>query len=423
MIKSPWAVLLCKFNDDSTEPFTRDYYEDLFTVSGVGTQNMVDFFRDISHGSLDLSDSRVFGWYTLNKKRSEYVGSGANPSGRNDLINWARQAATAKGDDLSRYVSVVVCMNVSTDLFGGGNGVVCDNGSTDPRYLGQEMGHFYGLDHSRAETIQPCGDDSGVDYKDFWDVMSTAGCAFSASHPRYNFIGPGLNAANMASRGWLDESRVWKTNSQSFDTVITLRPLHRRDLSGFLSARLGEYLVEFRNKDSWDAAIPKPAVLIHRFEDNHSYLMSANSGKQDLGVGDVFGRAIEVPGVFSTVSNIEVLEINANQQFAKIRLHHHGIRINYINPEEQPFRNPGVAYGVILGGVISPVSRNSPLLKTLEHIALYESSETISSVQLQNAVRLEMLSSILTLAQDQMQALQAFRQPASPQKIQECEGK
>ncbi len=407
MIKSSWAVLLCKFNDDLTEPFTRDYYEDLFTASGVGSQNMVDFFRDVSHGNLDLSDTRVFGWYTLNQKRSEYTGLAT----RNDLLNWARQAATVNEDDLSQYVSVVVCMNIQTDLFGGGAGVVCDNLSTDPRLLGQEMGHFYGLDHSRADTIEPCGDDSTIDYKDFWDVMSTAGCAFSAPHPRYSLIGPGLNAANMASRGWLDESRVWDMSNRSFNTVVQLRPLHRRDLPGYLAARLGDYLVEFRNKEGWDAAIPRPAVLIHRFEDNHSYIVSANDGEQDLVGGSVFGTAIEIPGVLSDTRGIEVLEINADQQFAKVRLHRLSTRVNYIVPEERPFRNPGVAWAVIVDNNIFRISPRSPLLKTLEHVALYENSEAISSVQLRNAVRLEALSAIVALAQDQIQTLQAFRQP------------
>jgi hypothetical protein len=181
-------------------------------------------------------------------------------------------------------------MNVPTDLFGfiDGTGVGCDNLSMDPARLG-EMGHVYGLDHSRADTVIACGNDSEMDYKDFWDVMSTAGCAHSAQHPRYGFIGPGLNAANMASRGWLDESRVWQTSDNSFDRPVTLRPLHRRDLPGYLAARLGKYLVEFRSKESWDAEITRAAVLIHRFEDNHSYIVSANNGDQDLVAGSVFG--------------------------------------------------------------------------------------------------------------------------------------
>ncbi len=148
MILSPWAVLLCKFKDDNSEPYGRQRYEDLFTGSGLGKLNMVDFFRDMSHGKLDLSGSEVFGWYTLDKNRSEYTGLGS----RNDLIDWARQKATAGGVNLSRFFSVVVCLNVPTDLFGGGSGVVCDDGrwpngmsSLSPSLLGQEMGHTYGL--------------------------------------------------------------------------------------------------------------------------------------------------------------------------------------------------------------------------------------------------------------------------------------
>src|SRR5438067_6078011 len=119
MIQTPWAVLRCKFNDDSSEPFTTDYYEDLFTASGVGSQNMVDFFRDVSHGNLDLSGTRVFGWYTLNKKASEYGLTGSEKlKNRGNLINWARQAAAANGDILPQGGGVVVCMNVPTDLFG-----------------------------------------------------------------------------------------------------------------------------------------------------------------------------------------------------------------------------------------------------------------------------------------------------------------
>jgi len=386
---------------------------------------MVDFFRDVSHGNLDLSDTRVFGWYTLNKKRSDYTGLDT----RADLIKWARQAAVANGDDLSPYVSVVVCMNVLTDLFGGDDGAVCDPDSTDPRFLGQEMGHFYGLDHSRAETVKPCGNDP-IDYKDFWDVMSTAGCAFSAPHARYRFIGPGLNAANMASRGWLDESRVWTRakGNRSFDTVVTLRPLHRRDLPGFLAARLGEYLVEFRSQERWDAAIPKPAVLIHRFEDNHSYIMSANNGEQDLVAGNVFGTTdVGNSIIIASTTGLEVVEINADERFAKIRLVHRPAF-------EEPSLGPGILFGgvanggagiiILLGGTITikPVPPHSPFVQILQQVAAYESSEAISSVHIRNTVRRETLSAIASLIENQMQTLQTFRQPAPPQQTQECEG-
>lgn len=417
MISSPWAVLLCKFNDDASEPLPRDYYEALFTASGIGSQNMVDFFRDMSHGNLDLSNTRVFGWYTLDKARSDYGLTGAEMlSNRGNLLDWARQAAAAKGDSLSQYVSVVVCMNVSTDLFGGGDGVVCDNNRTDPRLLGQEMGHFYGLDHSRADTIKPCGDDSQVDYKDFWDVMSTAGCAFSASHPRYRFVGPGLNAANMQSRGWLDESRVWTSSNRSFDVPVTLRPLHRRDLPGYLAARLGKYLIEFRSMENWDAAIPRAAVLIHRFDDNHSYIMSGNNGEQDLVVGDVFGT-VDPAFSFTGTAGVRVDEINVNDQFAKIRLVQ---RPGFV----EPGRGPGVLIGgvaeggggviILPGGRVNPVPPHSPLLRVLEQVVAYEAAQSIESTQIRELVRLEALATIATHVQTQMQAKKPFRQPAPP---------
>ena len=126
-------------------------------------------------------------------------------------------------------------------------------------------------------------------------------------------LGPGLNAANMVGRGWLDKSRVWSTNNESFDTVVTLRPLHRRDLPGFLAARLGRYLVEFRIQERWDAAIDRAAVLIHRFDDNQSYLMSARNGDQDLVAGSVFGTTdtgSSAASIFTGATGVEVVEIN-----------------------------------------------------------------------------------------------------------------
>src|SRR6266498_5013212 len=75
--------------------------------------------------------------------------------------------------------------------------------------------------------------------------------AMSASHPAYDSIhqpehwvawldrmwtydfqrsiGPGLNAANMDGRGWLDSSRVWRPSDGTaiYRTDVELRPFHR----------------------------------------------------------------------------------------------------------------------------------------------------------------------------------------------------
>jgi hypothetical protein len=44
MKATPWAILLCKFNDVLTEPYPRSCYEELFTTAGIGKFNLVDFF-------------------------------------------------------------------------------------------------------------------------------------------------------------------------------------------------------------------------------------------------------------------------------------------------------------------------------------------------------------------------------------------
>ena len=94
--QTPWAILACKWTDMPKEAKTIAFLEQMFTKSGRGSQNMVDFFDDNSHGSVDTGESKVFGWLTLPKKWSDYKGSGANPQGRQDLMTWARQAARSR---------------------------------------------------------------------------------------------------------------------------------------------------------------------------------------------------------------------------------------------------------------------------------------------------------------------------------------
>jgi hypothetical protein len=96
--------------------------------------------------------------------------------------------------------------------------------------------------------------------------MSTDSTPYETPNAKYGSIGPGLNAANMRSRGWLDESRVWTATSGLVDVPLDIRPLHRRDLPGQLAADLcGDYLVEYRKKERWDASINRSAVFVHRF--------------------------------------------------------------------------------------------------------------------------------------------------------------
>jgi hypothetical protein len=430
MIDSPWAILLCKFSDDDAEPYPRSRYEEIFTSAAAGKWNMVDYFRDMSHGQLDLTGSEVFGWFTLDQKRDDYKGHGGNPDGRQQLIDWARAKATAEGVELARFFSVVVVMNVDTDLFGGPNGVVTadftDNdqlSALSPSVLGQEMAHTYGLDHSGAT-----GSDEA--YADPYDVMSTA--VFDASmapHPVYTDeldlfgrprwrIGPGLNAANMWSRGWLDMSRVWQdSGSRSVDATVQLRPLHRRDLPGFLALKFRDFFIEFRVSEDWDAGF-EAAVLVHVFEYGRSFLEVNDAGQREFGVGDTHGA--DGASLFGSVNLIKVTELDSERQVATVRVVYAPGKVpQHLPGEPPPFRNPGVAWTelvgpdeafVVVNGQALHLSRRSPVFETLEEVARYSSAALFSS-RLADTIRAETMKSIATRAQQVVDS-QRFRSPA-----------
>jgi hypothetical protein len=349
--QTPWAVLLCKFSDDHSEPpfDFKTICEEFFTQpggpSGAGF-NAVQFFSDMSHGQLDLTGSRVSDWVQLSIPSKP-------ASAEADVMAAAKQAAAAAGFDVSQYFGVVLSMNVATGAAQGssdwgppppGPGVVADwrrvdgrnfDGTLAPRgtgggngteVFGQEMGHGYGLGHSRRNG-------SDEDYNDPWDIMSTAR-ANSIVDQRWDARGPGLNAWNMRGRGWLDESRLFKPVGESFDETIQLRPLHRRDLKGWLAAELpprddsvrGRYLVEFRVNQDWDQGFPRPAVFVHRYEDEkqsndgspHSYVMPGTQQNYDLVQGDVFDPALPI-----TSPRVDVLTIDGTNLTATVRLRCH----------------------------------------------------------------------------------------------------
>jgi hypothetical protein len=373
--------LLIKWNDHPEEPYPREFYENLFTEAGSGTNNMVDYFFTMSHETLDLTASEVFGWFTLDRPRTDYVGNAyplpAGTIDRNGLLDLARNAAASNGVDLSRYYGVVVVANTRTDLCGwlGGKAALCDNDSLSPSLLGQEMGHGYGLQHSRV-------DGSTNDYQDPWDTMSTAS-AYEAPSAAYTNIGPGLNAANMSYMGWLDMDRVWTSSSGSFSQQIELRPLHRHDLPGLLAAKLpgttGGFFVEYRERTAWDASIPRSCVMVHRLQDGHSYRMLNAAGTSDLVVGDTFSSTGDFP--WTTTTDVRVDEIREEGHYAKVTVSHRLATVHAPGYEvwQQvlgliPAGGGGV---VIINGQLHPVPPWGPFSEVLRQVAAHQFADQI----------------------------------------------
>ena len=57
----PLAFLLVKFQGSAAEPITRAAAEQMFTASGRGTLNVVDWFDENTHGSVDMGRAPEWG--------------------------------------------------------------------------------------------------------------------------------------------------------------------------------------------------------------------------------------------------------------------------------------------------------------------------------------------------------------------------
>ena len=271
-MNKPIAFLLVKFQGSPAEPITVADAQTMFTTTGSGKLNVTDWFHDNSHGAIDMSKNQVFGWLELSESQAGYnARRTAGTYARTAIIDLARAAAVTAGHDLSSFDAVVVVTNVGVDLFGGSGFACCtaERGShfwenhCAPSVLCQEMIHALGVyEHTRR-------DGSDADYQDPYDVMSMY-IAYPGHHPSDTNlpIGPGTNAAFMQRCGWLDTKRAAIGYGQ-----IQLRPLHRRDLPGPLFARVGQYYVEYRKSERWDAGFPS-IVLIHYLANNTSYLIA-----------------------------------------------------------------------------------------------------------------------------------------------------
>jgi hypothetical protein len=423
-IQSPWAVLLCKFNDDDSDPLSMDFYGELFTSAGNGRFGMVDFLKSSTHGALDASGTQLFPNIMLPMARADYLSSGTIADGRNALIATAKAAASAAGINLSLFYNVFVCMNVQTDLCGGVNGVICDP-AIDPRdgvaglspsLLGQEMLHGYGLQHSRH-------DGSEADYGDDWDVMSTKG-PYMAPHPFWHdpkrrfVIGPGLNAANADAQGWL-AGRIWTSSNSEYTAVVQLRPLFRDDLPGWAGARVGAVYFEYRTQEAWDAAIPNPCVLAHTFSDTHSYIMdttpsiSANGllpASEEFFAGSSYDRGSSTGAAsLGPWTRVDVVSIEA--EVATLSIHVHA--------DHRPVVGPGSVFGgiaqdgggiLILNGKVIRIPPRSPEEGLVSLVAQLAAAREIAP-QLQGVARRAALVSLSAQVQNEMASIDAFRSP------------
>ena len=312
MTSTPWVILLCKMKDIPDEPHTIDFYEQLFCQQGAGKGGLFDYWQQISYNTLDLTGSKVFGWFQLDHTLEEQKALTLDKQ-LEKIYPVVKETVDLKG-----FYGIVAVYNFTDGLGGdylnatnlgdanklyGFAGLGSKAITASPSAAAHEMGHGYGLQHS-------WGVENGIDveYGDPWDIMS-----FEAVHTfqgsNFGKSGPGLVAPYLIKKGWLADDRVLSVHLDAdLPTEIDLAALGHADVEGPLAIRIDgltgpggspiTYVIEYRHQDRWDAGIPYDAVLVHEVrETGLSYLLSDLVACQMLWVGSSTYREIVVKAI------------------------------------------------------------------------------------------------------------------------------
>src|SRR5689334_5689585 len=176
----PWAVILCRFKGEAPNPQLEKPIEQLYRgMFAPGTGGLVEYWRDVSLGAIDITGSKVFGWVELEITRAQAgIGAGAT---RSTLVDNAIKAAQNKHQDpVSGFHSQIAVLAYNWSKDGAPAGAdwrtpewsqFWIDGSADqwgkvtltPPHNGNitahEMGHGFGMDHDvGADLITHYGD-------------------------------------------------------------------------------------------------------------------------------------------------------------------------------------------------------------------------------------------------------------------------
>jgi M6 family metalloprotease-like protein len=273
----PFLTILCALPAEADWGFVPLPNPSLWeTVMGSSYPGMHHYWREVSYGSVDLTGSRVVGWYQLQQPMVYYFQDGNSSQPNLGRIFQDCTAAAQADISFSEFAGINIQLNGRRGLAYGGSYTATLDGSTRPYHatwlvsIGagsatyvHEMGHSFGFAHHTPGSSRwhPLAAGFRWDTSIQWP---------GSSSPR-NSIATHPIAPDKESAGWIPSARTFIAAAGSSQSMILERLANPTATSSYLLARLAShgtsgtvYTAEARQDvGDYDAALPGNAVIIH----------------------------------------------------------------------------------------------------------------------------------------------------------------
>jgi hypothetical protein len=300
-------VLLVNFQDKQTQPWTVEQ------VRSIVFTSVNNFYKEMSYQQTWLTGD-VYGWFTLPINSGDCAGD--------QIATYAKQAATAAGVNLSAYNRFVYAFpSMSCNGYigwaniGGNPSQAWINGVFTLKNVGHELGHNFGLCHSRSMDCGASVVGSGCSVTEYGDTLDIMGNPSVTAHShayqkeRLGWLNygtsPGITTVQGSGTYWLDPYESVGANAKA------LKILKSTDSYG----RKTSYYIEFRRPVGFDSFISSNSnvmngVVVHlnaEYSAAEDYLLDMTpetTSWSDAAL--VVGRSYNDPNVSVTITPLSV---------------------------------------------------------------------------------------------------------------------